>query len=52
MKSNNSPLLKYVKPEILSISSAKCTIQSTEGAKLGYFSDGTQTTGAAYEADE
>ena len=42
----------YVKPEVLSTSSAKSTIQRLEATKMGHSYDGTQATSPAYAADE
>jgi hypothetical protein len=42
----------YVKPAVLSTSSAKSTIQRLEATKMGHSYDGTQATSPAYAADE
>jgi len=42
----------YVKPEVVSASSAKSIIRNPEAIKVGHSFDGTQATSPAYAADE
>jgi len=42
----------YIKPEVVSASSAKSIIRNPEAIKVGHSFDGSQATSPAYAADE